>query len=40
VWIFKGEVFEKVKEVIEAKEGEGAPETAAAVAQPAAAPSA
>ncbi|HZF14349.1 MAG TPA: 30S ribosomal protein S3 [Steroidobacteraceae bacterium] len=37
VWIFKGEVFEKEKEVIEAKEGEGAPEAAAA---PAAAPSA
>ncbi len=39
VWIFKGEVFEKEKEVIEAKEGEGAPEAAAASA-PAAAPSA
>jgi small subunit ribosomal protein S3 len=40
VWIFKGEVFEKEKEVIEAKEGEGAPETAAAIATPATAPSA
>jgi small subunit ribosomal protein S3 len=28
VWIFKGEVFEKEKEVIESKEGEAAPEAA------------
>ena len=34
VWIFKGEVFEKEKEVVEAKEGEGAPEAAAAPAAP------
>ena len=32
VWIFKGEVFEKEKEVIEAKEGEAAPESAAPAA--------
>jgi small subunit ribosomal protein S3 len=32
VWIFKGEVFEKVKEVIEAKESEAAPESAAPAA--------
>src|SRR6266850_2118921 len=36
VWIFKGEVFEKEKEVLEAKEGEGAPEAAAAPAAPSA----
>ena len=36
VWIFKGEVFEKEKEVVEAKEGEGAPEAAAAPATPSA----
>jgi small subunit ribosomal protein S3 len=36
VWIFKGEVFEKEKEVVEVKEGEGAPEVVAA--QPAATP--
>ncbi len=35
VWIFKGEVFAKEKEVLEVKEGEGAPEAAAV--QPAAA---
>ena len=34
VWIFKGEVFEKEKEVIEVKEGEGAPEAAAAPPAP------
>jgi len=34
VWIFKGEVFEKEKEVVETKEGEGAPEAAAAPAAP------
>jgi small subunit ribosomal protein S3 len=32
VWIFKGEVFEKEKEVIEAKEGEAAPESVAPAA--------
>jgi small subunit ribosomal protein S3 len=35
VWIFKGEVFEKEKEVIEVKEGEGAPEAAPAPSAPA-----
>jgi len=32
VWIFKGEVFEKEKEVIEVKEGEPAPESVAPAA--------
>jgi small subunit ribosomal protein S3 len=32
VWIFKGEVFEKEKEVIEVKEGEAAPESVAPAA--------
>jgi len=36
VWIFKGEVFEKEKEVVETKEGEGAPEAVAAPAAPSA----
>jgi small subunit ribosomal protein S3 len=40
VWIFKGEVFEKEKEVVEVKEGEAAPEAAAAAAVAPAAPSA
>ena len=40
VWIFKGEVFEKEKEVIEVKEGEGAPEAAAAAAAAPPAPAA
>ena len=40
VWIFKGEVFEKEKEVIETKEAEAAPEAAAAAAVAPAAPSA